>query len=71
MLRLEHGQSVLVADDARITPELVLMRDGINEMLRWAQSDAPEIRTLREQFRTGTIGNSGFDWYAYAEQIEE
>jgi hypothetical protein len=62
MIRLVNGQPVQVPDDARVTPELATIRDGINQMLRWAQSDAPEIRRLREQYRTGLLLKSDFDW---------
>lgn len=63
MIRIVNGKPLEIPDDERVTPEMVSMRDGINAFLRWASTDSPEMRRLREQYRTGVIGR-GFDWYA-------
>ncbi len=68
MLRIENGHAVQVPDDARVTPDLVVMRDCLNSLLRHLSANPEDHRKVYEQFLAGTIGNSGFDWYADASQ---
>jgi hypothetical protein len=62
MVKIVDGKPVRVPDDARITPELKVLRDRMNDLLRWLQS--PAAKEVERQYREIRVSDlPAFDWY--------